>query len=73
MKLSVTQENLSRALSTVSRVASSRSSLPILSNVLLKTEGNRLIVVATNLDIAVSETIGAKNCPGRLYHCALLV
>lgn len=60
MKLSVTQENLSRALSTVSRVASSRSSLPILSNVLLKTEGNRLIVVATNLDIAVSETIGAK-------------
>lgn len=60
MKLSVTQENLSRALSTVSRVASSRSSLPILSNVLLKTEGNRLIVAATNLDIAVSETIGAK-------------
>jgi DNA polymerase-3 subunit beta len=60
MKLSVTQENLSRALSTVSRVASSRSSLPILSNVLLKTENNRLIVAATNLDIAVSETIGAK-------------
>ncbi len=60
MKLSVTQENLSRALSTVSRVASSRSSLPILSNVLLRTEGNRLLVAATNLDIAVSETIGAK-------------
>jgi DNA polymerase-3 subunit beta len=60
MKLTVTQENLSRALSTVSRVASSLSSLPILSNVLLKTESNRLIVAATNLDIAVSETIGAK-------------
>lgn len=60
MKLTVTQENLARALSTVSRVASSRSSLPILSNVLLKTENNRLIVAATNLDIAVSETIGAK-------------
>ncbi len=60
MKLTVTQENLSRALSTVSRVASSRGSLPILSNVLLKTENNRLIVASTNLDIAVSETIGVK-------------
>lgn len=60
MKLSVTQENLSRALSSVSRVASSRASLPILSNVLLRTENNRLLVAATNLDIAISETIGAK-------------
>ena len=60
MKLTVTQENLARALSTVSRVASTRSSLPILSNVLLRTEGNRLLVAATNLDIAISETIGAK-------------
>lgn len=60
MKLTVTQENLSRALSTVSRVASTRSSLPILSNVLLRTESNRLLVAATNLDIAISETIGAK-------------
>lgn len=60
MKLTVTQENLSRALSTVSRVASSRASLPILSNVLLKTSKNRLTVAATNLDIAITETIGAK-------------
>lgn len=60
MKLTVTQENLSRALSTVSRVASTRSSLPILSNVLLKTIKNQLIVAATNLDIAITEKIGAK-------------
>lgn len=60
MKLSVMQENLSRALSTVSRVASTRGSLPILSNVLLKTEGNRLLLAATNLDIAISESVGAK-------------
>ena len=60
MHLTVTQENLSRALSAVSRVASSRASLPILSNVLLKTSKNRLIVASTNLDIAVTETIGAK-------------
>ncbi|MDO8265597.1 MAG: DNA polymerase III subunit beta [Candidatus Saccharibacteria bacterium] len=60
MKLSVMQENLSRALSTVSRVASTRGSLPILSNVLLKTEGNRLLLAATNLDIAISESVGVK-------------
>lgn len=60
MKLTVTQENLSRALQTVSRIASSRGSLPILSNVLLKTANNQLLVEATNLDVAISETIGAK-------------
>lgn len=60
MKLTVTQENLSRALNTVSRIASSRGSLPILSNVLLKTVNNQLLVEATNLDVAISETIGAK-------------
>lgn len=60
MKLTVTQENLSRALATVSRIASSRGSLPILSNVLLKTINNQLLVAATNLDVAISETIGVK-------------
>ncbi len=60
MKLSVTQENLSRALATVSRIASQRGSLPILSNVLLKTVDNQLYIAATNLDVAISETIGAK-------------
>lgn len=60
MKLTVTQENLARALNTVSRIANSRSSLPILSNVLLKTVNNQLLVEATNLDVAISETIGAK-------------
>jgi DNA polymerase-3 subunit beta len=60
MKLTVTQENLARALNTVSRIASTRGSLPILSNVLLKTVDNQLLVEATNLDVAISETIGAK-------------
>lgn len=60
MELSVTQENLSRALSIVGRVASSRTGLPILSNVLLRTEGNRLLVAATNLEIAATYYVGAK-------------
>lgn len=60
MKLQVTQENLSKALGSVSRVASSRGTLPILSNVLLKTTGNRLSIAATNLDIAITHFIGSK-------------
>lgn len=60
MKLQVTQENLSKALGHVSRVANSRGTLPILSNVLLKTVDNRLSIAATNLDIAITHYIGSK-------------
>ena len=60
MKLQVTQENLNKALSTVARVASGRSTLPILANVLFRTTGNRLSIAATNLDIAVTHYIGSK-------------
>jgi len=60
MKLQVTQANLSKALSTVARIANSRNPLPILSNVLLKTENNRLSIAATNLDIGITHFIGSK-------------
>ncbi len=60
MELQVTQENLSKALNTVARVASGRSTLPILSNVLLRVIDNRLSISATNLDIAITQYLGAK-------------
>jgi DNA polymerase-3 subunit beta len=60
MKLQVTQANLNRGLSSVARVASSRGTLPILANVLIKTSKNRLSLSATNLDIAITQFIGAK-------------
>lgn len=60
MKLQVTQENLSKALGSVARVASTRGTLPILANVLLKTAGTRLTIAATNLDIAITHYIGSK-------------
>lgn len=60
MELTVTQENLARALSGVGRVASGKASLPILSNILLRTDGNRLLVAATNLEIASAYHIGSK-------------
>ena len=60
MELTVTQENLARALSGVGRVASSKTGLPILGNILLRTDGNRLLVAATNLEIAAAYHIGSK-------------
>ena len=67
MKLQVTQENLNKALSAVARIANSRQTLPILSNVIVKTIDNRLSVAATNLDIAITEYIGAKiKTPGSI-------
>lgn len=60
MEISVTQENLQKALLSTSRVASTKAGLPVLGNVLLRTEGNRLLVAATNLEIASTVLIGAK-------------
>lgn len=74
MDLQVTQENLNKALSNVARVASGRSTLPILNNISIKTEDNRLRLSATNLDIALSQHIGTKvnkegslTVPARLF------
>ena len=60
MDLQVTQENLSKALSHVARIASNRTTLPILNNILIQTDNNRLKLSATNLDIAISQHIGTK-------------
>ena len=60
MKLEVTQENLARALSTVARVAQSKTSLPVLNNILFRADNNQLTLAATNLEIAITEHINAK-------------
>ena len=75
MKLQATQENLHKALNNVARVAiSSRNPLPILNNVLLRVVDNRLTLSATNLEIGITEHIGAKvssagalTVPARLF------
>jgi DNA polymerase-3 subunit beta len=68
------QENLARGLSLVSRAVSSRATLPVLSNVLLKTQDGGLRLTATNLEIGISawvpgkiETDGAMTIPARLF------
>jgi DNA polymerase-3 subunit beta len=74
VRLSLTQENLARALASVGRVVSTRTSLPVLSNVLVATDGNRLRLSATNLEIGINYWIGSKidqqgslTVPARLF------
>ncbi|MBP6929523.1 MAG: DNA polymerase III subunit beta [Candidatus Moranbacteria bacterium] len=60
MKVTCTQENLSRSLSYLERVVGKQTTLPILSNFLLETEKGRLKISATNLEIGVVVSVGAK-------------
>lgn len=60
MKALVHKARLQRALGFVERVTSRNTTLPILSNVLLRTENGRIRVSATNLEVGVSSVIGAK-------------
>ena len=60
MKISCLQENLSRGLATVGRAVATRSTLPVLSNILLQSDNGRLRLAATNLEIGVSSWVGAR-------------
>ena len=60
MKVTCLQENLAKGLNTVSRAVSTRSTLPVLANILLETDNGRLKLSATNLEIVVTAWIGAK-------------
>ncbi len=60
MKITVHKDRLLRVLGFVERVTSRNATLPILSNILLRTENGRLRVSATNLEVGVSSLIGAN-------------
>lgn len=60
MKVTVLQENLARGLSIVSRSVPPRSTLPVLSNVLIATDEGRLRLSTTNLEQGMTCWIGAK-------------
>ena len=54
MELEVDSGKLSKALNVVSRVAAgSRTTLPILNNVLIRVDGGKVSLTTTNLDMAV--------------------
>jgi DNA polymerase-3 subunit beta len=72
MKFSVSKEKLLEGLQTVQNVVSTRTTLPILSNVLLQADDGKLRFTTTDLDVGISGTVeaaiekpGATTLPAR--------
>src|SRR4051812_33116552 len=53
MKINCKQQDLAKGISTVNHAVSSRSTLPILANILLSTDNGRLKLSSTNLEIGI--------------------
>ena len=60
MNLTITKDQILAGLQAVQNVVSTRTTLPILSNVLLRAEGDRVEFTATDLDVTVACKVEAK-------------
>src|SRR6266498_1371703 len=76
MKITCNQQDLNKALSIVNHAipSSSRSSMPILSNILLTVDSERLKLVATDAEISITcwiraeiEQDGTTTIPAKLF------
>ncbi|MDD2217232.1 MAG: DNA polymerase III subunit beta [Eubacteriales bacterium] len=61
MKFICQQQILIKALNTVSKAVTSRSTLPILKGILLNLEGNKLKLLASDLDLSIEKTIDIED------------
>jgi len=75
MRIIIERSNLLKSLSHVHRVVERRNTIPILSNVLLKSEDGALRLKATDLDIEITEQVpasgeqdGATTVPAHLLY-----
>ncbi len=59
MRVSVLQENLAKGLAIVGRAVATRSTLPVLNNILLETEHAQLKLSAMDMEIAINCWVGA--------------
>src|ERR1035438_8664841 len=60
MNLTITKEQIIAGLQAAQNVVSTRTTLPILSNVLLRAEDSHLEITATDLDVTVACKVEAK-------------
>ena len=60
MNLTISKEQILNGLQAVQNVVSTRTTLPILSNVLLRAESNRVEFTATDLDVTIVCGVEAK-------------
>jgi DNA polymerase III subunit beta len=74
MKFTCSKEDLDRQLQHVSRVVTVRQSLPVLSNVLLETDGSMVRISGTDMELAVTTQVpaiveqeGAFTVPAKVF------
>lgn len=74
MKFTCSRDELDRQLQYISRVVTPRSTLPILSNILLETDGDKIRLSATDLELAIAthvpasiEQEGSFTVPAKLF------
>ena len=60
MNLTITKDQIIAGLQAVQNVVSTRTTLPILSNVLIRAEGSHVELTATDLDVTVACKVEAK-------------
>ncbi len=74
MKLSINRTELSNALSIVMKGVSTRSTLPVLSGILIEAVGDKIILQATDLELSIQYSVaalveeeGKTVVPGKLF------
>jgi len=60
MNITITKDQIIAGLQAVQNVVSTRTTLPILSNVLIRAEGSHVEFTATDLDVTVACKVEAK-------------
>ena len=67
MEISLLQENLTKGVLIVGGIVTGKAQLPVLSNILLRTEDGKLRISATNLETGINSWIPAKiDKPGKI-------
>ncbi|MCF8478747.1 MAG: DNA polymerase III subunit beta [Pseudolabrys sp.] len=64
MKVTVERAELLKSLGHVHRVVERRNTIPILANVLVRSDNGKLSLKATDLDLEVTDSIAAEVSPG---------
>lgn len=60
MKFEVLQANLARSLNQVSRIVSTRTTLPVLSNILITAQKGKIILSSTDLEVGITTQSAGK-------------
>lgn len=74
MKFSINRTELANALSIVLKGVSTRSTLPVLSGILIEAAGDKIILQATDLELSIQYSVaalveeeGRTVVPGKLF------